>query len=470
MNNEDLLEAIGEADEKMLEQSEKRRNVKMLSIVATAAVACFALLFCVFGQHFLPTDIGPAHYIVEDNLPLFGELTYDPDGYIGSSSGNSGGMLTQMKAVYQFGRAKSIQVEIKEVLPDTYCRAGSTQAYRILRLKVIDSIVGENIPDEIFYLLPAYLSVDILDYDCFIMTIEQQGLENYVMINATQKRAEAFTFLFAASTVSNPSYGSILAFSNDQLDVSLWDREGWGQKKDEVINWLSDCDCVEYPGKFNRNIEDTKKAILEARAMMDSRFYDLTEILTSDVFAYREAKKALAHIESSGDGAFWHIAYYDENFGALNGKMRKIQANYRRVINGCYTNEIVTISTMIGDDNHMYDSAIRVTYPQEHFTEADIEKLPDVASFINNIGAISPPVRESGAEVYLANAIGYYEKYNGVVFGFVRCIWRYEENGEWKTMNTYYLIYPDNTYQEAGIIGGDKTTFYMKEWIAKHAQ
>ena len=46
MNNEDLLEAIGEADEKMLEQSE-RRGAPMGWIAAITAAAC--LVFCICG-------------------------------------------------------------------------------------------------------------------------------------------------------------------------------------------------------------------------------------------------------------------------------------------------------------------------------------------------------------------------------------------------------------------------------------
>lgn len=466
MNREDLFEAIGTADEAMLERSEKKVNRKrnwLLSV--TAAAVCVAVLLGIIG--FKP--YGSERSVVGEVVYWPVDLNYNiPDSGSYDNNGIGCGDPAALDPTSQFGRAMSVHMKIEEILPDIYCfyqdsNFVSSVPYRILRLKVLDTIVGEKVPSEIFYLLPAYLSLDILEYDSFIVTIDQVGLEDYVMVNATQKRMETFTLLFKPAVLS-AGWGSVLAFSDNALDTGLWNKDGWKEAKDDVLAWISESGPEVYPGKINRTVQETKEAILHARNLIPSNYNDLTTVVTTNLFDWKEARAALKQVEKNG---FLHTQtfIYAENLSG--GLWCQIQVQYTRVIDGFPTNEYVSLQTYFDAPKETVLAQRYVHYSYEQFTEEDLENLPDLKGFVKNAETLPPPIEEGETQFQLVDVDGEYQKYEGYVFGYVVCSWNYETEGNTKTKRTYYLICPDNTYREVDTRGSNDTTTAMNEWIAQ---
>lgn len=456
MNREDLFEAIGTADETMLERSEKKVNRKRNWLIsATAAAACFALLFGIVWQYIRPNNYGPSHNIVEDNFFWVGQPDYHVPYFSSGNGGNSSGStLVQSEPSYQFGREKSVHVEIQNVLPDVYCEPGSTTAYHILHLKVLDTIVGEDMPSEIYFLLPGYLSADLKKYDSFIMTLEQAGFEDYLMFNITKKRAETFTLLFRSpersSSVPVPIYmGAVMAFKNNKLDMSLWDKEGWNLGKTELEKWTAVDGNKAYPGKVGRNIQDTKEAILQLYEQLKGWYFlAKTEVITTDHFDWAEAKEALAYIKSLGIGAFDQY-YKTRNNENIWAESHVDEITYTRVINGFLTNETIYIYCYEGSEGDKEYKEQYVQYSEARFTEKDLKHLPDLAGFINNASAMELPSVDKESQLY--STYGCYQKHGDDLFGIVYLYWGdLTDDGpyEWQT-TTFHLLCPDGTVREA---------------------
>ena len=470
MNQEDVLVPV-EAAEVLPQLSEKSPKRKWLMVI-TAAVACVSLLvgiFCVIHRQ----RYGPVRKTIGEKSVDLTQLSYAiPDSpYIDLS--NLVGMIDVDEVFHptkQFGQTMSVHAKIIEILPDTYCffngygRIGRT-AYRILRLRVLDTIVGSNMPSQIYYLLPAYLSMDLTEYDSFIVTVRQLGLEDYTMVNATQQTLEAFTLLFEPWSV-DACWGSVMAFSDGVLDPSLWDKEGWNHVKDEVLSWISLEGPERYPGKQGRNIADTKTAILNSRQLAEQeRWYSwLPRVVTKNTFWWKEARQTLRYVRSQEN-----IRHMGLKQSAINFADDYVQASYVRYINGFETNERIRIITRSldsskillvlknGDIRREVDHVVR-------FTDEDLQNLPDLSGFVEKVKTFDPPKVEGAEGLVLKNVDAQYTKYKDYVFGDVTCTWQYEEDGQERILWLYHIIFPDGTHTEEGV-----QEFYstVEDWIAK---
>ena len=398
MNQEDVLVPVEIAED--IPQPPKKNPKRKWGMIIAAAVACVSLLvgaFCVVHRQ----RYGPVRKTIGEKVVDLTQLSYTmPDSpYIDLS--DIVGMIDVDEVFHptkQFGQTMSVHAKIVEILPDTYCffngygRIGRT-AYRILRLRVLDTIVGSNMPSQIYYLLPAYLSMDLTEYDSFIVTLRQLGVENYTMVNATQQTLEAFTLLFEPWSV-DACWGSVMAFSDGVLDPSLWDKEGWNHVKDEVLSWIAPDGPERYPGKQGRNIEDTKTAILNARQLAEQEHWYawLPRVVTTNTFWWKEARQELRYIRS--EAGFRHI-YLRQS--PINYADAYVHADYIRYINGFATNEWIHITTLAFDLSDI-PLALKnggVRREVDHFvqfTDEDLQNLPDLPGFVEKVKVYSTSI------------------------------------------------------------------------------
>lgn len=458
-----------------VETKPKRGLGRKWMIGIVVAVTCIALIvgaFCVVHRQ----RYGPVRKAIGEKFVDLTQLSYAiPDSpYIDLS--DIVGMIDVDEVFHptkQFGQTMSVHAKIVEILPDTYCfydvfNRNSKTAYRILRLRVLDTIVGSNMPSQIYYLLPAYLSMDLQEYDSFIVTLRQLGVENYTMVNATQQTLEAFTLLFEPWSV-DACWGSVMAFSDGVLNPSLWDKEGWNHVKDEVLSWIAPDGPERYPGKLGRNVKDTKTAILNARQLAEQEYWFtwLPRVVTTNDFYWKEARQALRYV---GEGGLLHSGLHQSS---INFNEYHVYAYYTRYINGFETNEGVTISTRQFSSFKTFLQAIRNGYPRDvyysyyQFTEEDLQNLPDLPGFVEKAKSFAPMIEEGETGHQLYSIDGRYEKYNGYVFGGVTCVWRYEVDGQEKRKGVYYRLFPDGSYMQVDVPGSLQESDAMKDWIAK---
>lgn len=324
-------------------------------------------------------------------------------------------------------------------LPDVYRHpdsAGSRYGYRILELRVKDTIVGENMPPEIYYIMPYSLCADLDQFDSLIMTVRQVGYENYMMINATQKRTEVFSILFFSGKY-DPDMGAMLAFTDDQLDRSLWELDGWNDHINLLNYYLTENDV--YPGQENRTIQQTKDVILKTMEKYKDESWTAagSKVLNNTIFDWKEAREALAFVKPFKNGTFHQ---YQQS--GMHG-LAEDYLSFTRYIDGIRTNEVIRINAK--------DRS--VTYSKEKFTQADMRNLPDLEWILAKEHA-QHPIKEDDitSKNWFTDAI--YFKYGNCVFGIVSV---YQGNKLLKTI----LVYPDGTQVDTTI---EEVRELMKEY------
>ena len=352
MNREDLLEAIGTADEEMLEKSEKRTKRNWLM---SAAAACLCLVIGL--SVFLLFPIG-THRVVMENI------SWMPGYWIGSAEEDDiplGGLIEEEDWIdYQFTETMSIEARVISVLPDNYVVLGSTGIlYHVLHLRVLDTLVGEGFPKTIYYLLPSYYDPDLTEYDSLIVSLAQCGAEDFILVNVDKQQVESFDFVFQKADYP-AYYGAFMAFKKGQLDTGLWDKAGWNARKSLVMDMVSEDGYVyeAYPGKTGRSLDETKKKIKDG---IDFEEYFLQEVISrKKLEKYDGGKEILKQVELTEKDLFVHH---------ISGYLSS-GVSYVRYINGFITNDIVS-----------FDYKNQKAYRKEEgsaFTQQDIQNLPDL--------------------------------------------------------------------------------------------
>lgn len=314
-----------------------------------------------------------------------------------------------------------IEAEVIEVLPDTYYYADSYYTpYHVAKLRVVDSIRGDGLPEEIFLRYSHYDTTVFEGYERFIMSLNQIGMENYALVNRTQSRIDYFSNMFSL-WVDDLGYGSVIAFNDGKVDDSFWDKTDYYTSrvfKGYVDKMLDKTDPYYsyYPASRNSTIAEVKTNIL-ALAKDESNRHVRPEknyVTADDVFISDEAKEIQAYLEPNESNVF---VYYLEL-----GDDRVI-ANYTRIVNGFLTDERITINGYPGENGN-------VNRRGEIYTENDFAKLPDIGDTLANtkLSELDPPHIEITEEMLFikANASGVYRKVDGKVYGIIRVMWCYK--------------------------------------------
>jgi hypothetical protein len=411
MNHKDIFEAIGATDEVLLEKSERKAH-HVKKIVFAAVAACLAFVIAVGAPW--PDSASTQHLICSDKI----NWSVDSHVLIKTDNGFSGMIPVEAGPAYQFAWAISVEARVLEVLPDTYSMPGVSTGlpkYHILRLKVLDEIIGTDLPKEIYYLLPETLDPDLTRFDSLIINMEQKGIEYYQMVNETTRQVEAFSFMFGEAAYA-PDNGAVMAFTGGEMDMSLWDMEGWEQPT--WYRGLPSTSTNGYPGGVGRSIKDTKQAIIQQAELFkkDGQYTFYTKLVTTDYFDWADAQEFLEYVKPFENGTFRQIfrvdplRYYHEYSCA--------SVEYERIINGFGTNERVCIARSF---NGEHTTASRM---DAQFTVEDMPNLPDMVSVINQIEQYVPEQYQGDAfEKRFCGVSGKYYKTDEQIYGVVTIEW-----------------------------------------------
>ena len=458
MTENDLLDAVTNMDADVVQRfvamdqrlAEKKKTTLRKTLLRIASLAaCFALI--VSAVILMPTLWKDSSEEILQNPPIPGipsvsvmqsggkltgkqELTYGDTPAGNDSNADMVGPGFYLRTV--------VEAQLVEVLPDTYRDPTSYfgEPKHIAKLRVIDQIRGEGVPEEIFVCY-SYYDKNILDgYDSFILSLEQIGVENYLLINDTQGRVDYFSHMFRV-VMADLGYGSVIAFNGGKVDTDFWDKANyyferyyWGSTFDNMLDGGME---VGYPASRTSTVEEVK-ANIRFLAENDKGWridlpYDYVtaeEILTSD-----DAKAIREYVSPDPSGAFYHWI-------SMDGQRKII--NYTRLINGFLTDEQICVNGYGGEDGE----AIRYGTA---YTSEDLAKIPNIGEAIAGIdfSSLQPVHREPTEEIELkyADAAGKYYKADGKVYGVIRVRMRFEhvyQGVEGWFWDTYYYLYEQN--------------------------
>lgn len=457
MTEKDLLTAFSEANEDYIEHAaealEGRKKpaggwLKRTALLAAALCLVIAGTVGVVLSSVREPD-GTAKPDASD-LPYLPLLDYTADSnqltgkqyaQIGTFPGSSHAAANLRDVDYAYEYGIVISARVIEVLPDTYRLLSNTsEQYHILHLTVNDTVTGTNLPKELYYLLPAELSTDLMEYTDILFAMEQVGRDGYLVVNESQSRLESFSLLFRAEFVYNAGNGPVIAYTDQTVDEGLWDKEGWAQYKEQMQNRLDPDNYPKFPIKRTQTLEEAKASIRAYSNNPNQRVSTLAD------FSSDAAKEAIAYVKPFVNGAFRQDVLYEK------------QLVYIRTINGFDTGETIHLNGETGE----------VTYSDERYTIEDLQKIPDIGTLIGQLEGetLTPPhLDTTGLTQMGAQISGWYRKADGKVYGIVKIEWVYTEKPSYQALQyrdaAYYLATSDGTYRSiepdelSGIIGDD---------------
>ncbi len=337
-----------------------------------------------------------------------------------------------------------IEAEVIEVLPDTYYNADRyDQPLHIAKLRVVDRIRGDGLPEEIYLCYPYYNTNVFKGYERFIMSLEQIGIDNYMLINDTQSRVDYFSNMFEVCFTRDLGYGSVIAFNNGKVDAHFWDKAdhltskvGFG--KDYFSSMLDDPHPQDYyPATRNATIRKVKSNILELANDKDNWHVSTNRynyVTADDVFISEEAKEIQTYVQPSETDIFMHDLTVRED---------RVIAEYTRIINGFRTDEVIWINGYNGENGNVRRSGVI-------YTAEDLAKVPNIGEVLANmkLAELEPPHIKISNEMRFShsNATGVYRNIDGNVYGIIRVMWYYnysEIRNAYQKDDMYYLYDED---------------------------
>ncbi|MBO5768120.1 MAG: hypothetical protein J6R45_03225 [Clostridia bacterium] len=502
-----FIKAVGQIDEELLERYDniekslvpKRKRTRVLKIAALAACLClvfasvFAVLELASGDTLptysgVPTESGdiptqsgisgesgeasqfvhPESSVPEDPPAELDAIYSGEPLWLNPSNGSQGGggdgeAAEPPPASTLFYYGMTAVGRVKEISPDTYARIGASASelrYRIAVMEITEAVYGNNIPDEIYLMIPSYLDVEaLLNYDEMIFAFKQKGFESYVLANETKKRAEAFSVMF--QTVPGFAEFCFIPFTDGVFDISLWREKGFNNQFyfQEEYMYEFFTNPGEYQVQIGYTLGQAKKAILDTYAEM--RYPPLDRVLYSDIFNSDAAKAVLEYCTPFKNGIFAQDAVVHNSSAIF----------FERYIYGFPTNEVIRIRE--SDEN--------ATYYGERFTEEEIERLPNIANFFErtDIYSLSPMHTDIGDKHTVSKPMlsGNYVKLGGKIYSIARIAWKIVDDRNWYCLDdSYFLISEDGSAtlierEDLRAIVGDEfvTSFKYNEFIEEIA-
>lgn len=381
MTREDLFCAIGAADEKDLIQAQKKRISPVIWFVAAAAVLLL-LSFLIHRQR--PTE----HTILEEKP----SWSMDVDVRIVPKS-----VLLDETVQSDF----LVHARVLEVLPDTYLIPEKTlnrQACRVLRLQVVQTLFGKNVPNELYYIHPEEYFTDMTGLD-LIISMDQLGVEDYLLLNTSSQQYETFSLLFADFVNSNErdlepipdptrvstgtALSNILPFRNNRL---YWLQSDYWSRSKSYFEFLSK------NGDIPLTAEHT---LVQAKTIIRQMYAGREEPTVRYADEYNFGIQ-LTDADTPKEGVFSQIIHqYDKKILLC------------RIIDGYYTNEC-----------YMYYEDGRIEASDTKFTQEEIATLPKLTPAVHQTLEKAP---ENGT---CRSFVGYYYKTNqGNLYGIVQAVW-----------------------------------------------
>ena len=422
----DVVERFITMDQKLQKKASTKRS-RRLWLRASALAACLALIFGavmvapLFKEDEPPIN-PPSQEIPSVSTMISGDKITGKQELMYGDEGADDSYYADYDIIPPgFWIHTVVEAEVVEVLPDTYYSPdyyytdGSRASVHVAKLRVIDAIRGEGLPSEI-YLRYTYYDTDIFEgYERFIFSLSQVGVENYMLINQTQGRVDYFPNMFDV-TIGDLGYGSVIAFNDDKVDESFWDRVNYLCTKLHNTGWidsfLRDPHRYDYPVGHNSTVSEAKESIL---AIVASKQYanDCHYVSAEDIFVSDEQKELKSYLEPSENNTFSYYIRIQED---------RVIATYTRVINGFATNEKITLNSYEGENGNV------IRYG-ESFSPDDLAKIPDIGEAMANLNLseLQPPHTElkENMEFKYSRAQGFYRMVDGKVYGIIRVRWCY---------------------------------------------
>lgn len=461
MKHKQLLDALSDVDERYIEsaatamEGRKRYRRPLSRVVALVACICLLIVGTVGGvalSRWINSPPTPETPPMLGTIPMLNALE-NSAALSGIRSVTDGSLKTvaasEVSPIRHYELRLVISARVTEVLPDIYSLPwNESDEYHILRLKVNEIISGEGQLDEIFFLLSADLSTELTSYTDIVFVLEQVGCENYLMVNQTKGKMEAFDMVFTSPVIyRSQASGYIVPFTDGVLDTSIWGKEGWHERYIDANN-LSDKpgNYVDFPAYRGCTLEDTKAIIRETAAASGTNIY--RKVFSLSDFDFDGAQDTFAYVAPFENGTFIQFSFFESESPDLW---------FIRFINGFPTGEIITFN---GTDR-------TVVYSEEKYTEKDLQSVPDIGTLIETLdfGSLTPPhfdPQKTGQVGYSVG--GWYRKAEGKVYGIVKVEWLlYDRDAKHHVQDDlYYLAYPDGNYREVdreelrSIIGDDE--------------
>ena len=330
-----------------------------------------------------------------------------------------------------------IHATVTEILPDEYyipVSPSHNYYYRVVRLSVTESLRGEGLPDDIYLSVSANVAEAMDDYGEFILSLEQTGIENYMMINETTNEVTYFPHMFTVYT-GNPVISSAIAFNNGTVDASFWEKAVEAEVyQKELLNIFNDGKTNNYPAEPGFTLSEVKEKLLYLMQNKLSLPNDRTLILNQSpdyitaekVFFTDEGKLIKEYLEPSENNVFTQDVYVSSDY---------TRVYYQRIINGFVTEEEITVKVDSGT----------VTRTEEAYNASDLERLPDIGRLLAEIDLtqLQPPHTEPNERLTYRCTVanGTYRKgADGKVYGIVRIMWYYS-CGRMRLIDDCYFVY-----------------------------
>lgn len=430
MTNKDLYRCFGDLDPELItraaptEKAQKKKagaQMKRSRIRLGALAACFCLIL---GMRILipmlrdtgnrPSLDAPTISTITSGNKIIGkqELVYGelPSENKGAASTISPG----------FHIRTVVQANVIEVLPDDFYLPGSSYRYLVARLSVVEEIRGEGLPDEIFLKFPFY-EADIFDgYDTFILSLQQIGVENYMMINKTKQEVTYFSHMFTVASVSDLGYGSVIAFTDDKIDTGFFKKADHFHVHGFIEKLLDDPSLYSYPAGHDTSLSEVKANIVKLSQKDSGEGMFISSlpcdyITAEDIFLSDESRQIKDYLKPSESNVFLQ---------EIDTREDRVIVTYTRVINGFLTEEKIMVNDSASDNGH-------VTRSDVIYTEEDLAKVPHIGEALENIklSELIPPHIEivDGMSLKYANATGVYRKVDGKIYGIIRVMWFYTD-------------------------------------------
>ncbi len=434
MKGEELLNVLGDIDPKLIQDADRRPGWIRWAAVAAA---CLAVLLTVllFPRKAQPEDplvqSQPTTAPSQDWVPIVDSLNAPVVlGDVWDTGIESLGGAAEAPPMFSFDIHIVVEARVVGCLPERYLDMDTGSAFHILQLEVLDVVTGKNVPQMLNLRLEGYLSPELQQFDRLVLSIEQVGLEDYLMIRETDRVVVPFNMMFRVySHCGRPSYGSVLAFHDGVLDRGLWDLDRWGVS-DRYLDYLFGSDGY-YLASGCNTVEEVKEAVREEISQMQwFREYPVGHK------ADYSAVDAMEYTAPFQNGVFSHSLIH-----GVPGELPVVFFN--RKINGYRSAEQIRIDQE------------GATYSGEKYTMEELEQIPDLAGLVQGLKkeqSDAPHIEDfEGLELWSRSVAGRYYKVNGQVYGVVKIHWVYLQDGgenityAWRD-DQFYLVEEDGSY------------------------
>lgn len=405
---------------------------KKIILRCIAVAACIALMLCTViipimfrkDEPEAPVgteESGKENDFIVDYEPITLDATLSPEKLSGTDSafivGNaSSGQLAGEPPIFDFGGGGFVvKAKVVENYPYVYSKFSYNfdyfnNKYCLIKMEVLEVINGENMPHEFLYLIPQSLFIDMSQYDYLLMSMRQIGTEDYLLKNCANNQIEPVK-LPIFSSGDRPDLGSVIAFTDDVFDESLWQNPKWGFGYQFAQRYLEKPEKGNLIVKRGDSIDDVIVAYYDRLEYYFDDNYTPPKLITLDS-SNQTVKAVLEYVKPFENGVFAQMQL-TEDF-----------VIYERYINGCSTDETIIVNL----------DTEEVTYTGVRYIDDDMKDIENMAIHLENKVEeykkqipLPPNLDIDDKELLRLYLDASYRKVDGKIYGILSIEWMYRE-------------------------------------------